>query len=150
MNKTAYIVNIVNIVVSHAVDICNRGRATACTFTICVRSVWIVVRYLLLKKEAFNGISKVIGIQNISIIRCKKKSRTKRSTLSDHTISLWWRKRDFTIEKQFLSQIMKYSIKCLSYPLPFYATQIINPFLSSRFSDNHDKVGDFQQIVKSL
>ena len=25
-------------------------------------------------------------------------------------------------------------------PLPFYATQIINPFLNSRISANHDKV----------
>ena len=30
--------------------------------------------------------------------------------------------------------------KCLSYPFPFYATQIINPFPNSRISANHDKV----------
>ena len=33
---------------------------------------------------------------------------------------------------------MKY-IKYLSYRLPFYATQIINPFLNSRISDTHDQ-----------
>ena len=30
--------------------------------------------------------------------------------------------------------------KCLSYPLSFNATQIINPFLKLRISANHDKV----------
>ena len=34
-----------------------------------------------------------------------------------------------------ISRVMKYN-KCLSYPLSFYATQIINPFLNSRISDN--------------
>jgi len=39
--------------------------------------------------------------------------------------------------------------QCLSYPLSFYATQIINPLLNSRISANHVKV-HFQPIVKSL
>ena len=43
------------------------------------------------------------------------------------------------IEKQLPLWIIKY-IKCLIYPLPFYAIQIINPFLNSRISLNHDKV----------
>ena len=34
---------------------------------------------------------------------------------------------------------MKY-VKFLSYPLPFCATQINNPFLNSWISANHDKV----------
>ena len=46
---------------------------------------------------------------------------------------------DFTIGKQFPLRIMKY-IKCLFYSLPFYAIQMINPFLDSRISANHDKV----------
>ena len=37
-------------------------------------------------------------------------------------------KKDFIIEKQLPHRIMKYT-KCLSYPLPYYVTQIINPFL---------------------
>ena len=35
-------------------------------------------------------------------------------------------------------------------PLSFYATQIINPFLNSRISANHDKVDGLQSMVKSL
>ena len=53
------------------------------------------------------------------------------------------------IEKQLLHLIMKYT-HCLSHPLPFYATQRINPFLNSRISANHDKMEDFQPIIKSL
>ena len=34
--------------------------------------------------------------------------------------------------------------------LPFYATQIINPFHNSRISANHDKGEGFQPIVKSI
>ena len=56
---------------------------------------------------------------------------------------------------------MKYS-KYLSYPLPFYATQIINSFFNARNLTNHDKVEelsanseihykeDCNSIVKSL
>ena len=32
--------------------------------TICVGCVWIVIGYFLFEKEAFNGLLKVIGIQN--------------------------------------------------------------------------------------
>ena len=32
---------------------------------ICVGRVWIVIRYFLFKKWTFNGLLKVIGIQNI-------------------------------------------------------------------------------------
>ena len=34
------------------------------TFTICVGRVWIVKRYFLFEKQTFNGLLKVIGIQN--------------------------------------------------------------------------------------
>ena len=48
---------------------------------------------------------------------------------------------------------MKY-IKCLLYPIPFYATEIVNPFHNSRISANHDKVdgpsGDCFSTVESL
>ena len=40
---------------------------------------------------------------------------------------------------QLQRENIKY-IKYLSYPLPFYATQIISPFLKSRISANQDKV----------
>ena len=33
---------------------------------------------------------------------------------------------------------------------PFYATQIINPFLNSRISANHEKVFRLSAMVKSL
>ena len=33
------------------------------TFVICVKRFWIVKRYFLLKKHAFNGVLKVIDIQ---------------------------------------------------------------------------------------
>ena len=35
-------------------------------------------------------------------------------------------------------------------PLPFCATQIINPFLTSRLSTNHDKGLDLKKIEESL
>ena len=38
-------------------------------------------------------------------------------------------------------QIRKYT-KCFSYPLSFYATQIVNPFINTRISANHDKVDE--------
>ena len=48
---------------------------------------------------------------------------------------------------------MKYS-KWLSYPLPFYGTQIINHFLNSSFSANRDKVerlsADGEIFIKGL
>ena len=37
-----------------------------------------------------------------------------------------------------------------STPLPFYASQIINPFLNSRISANQNYGQEFQPIVKSL
>ena len=48
-------------------------------------------------------------------------------------------KGDFKIEKQLPRRNMKY-IKCLLYPLPLYATKIINPFPNSWISANPDKV----------
>ena len=41
------------------------------------------------------------------------------------------------IEYELPRGIVKYS-KCLTYPIPFNATQINNPFLNSRISANHD------------
>ena len=63
-------------------------------------------------------------------------------------------KRDCIIEKHLPHWIIKY-IKCLSYPLPFYTTQKINPFLNSRISANHEKChntfkGDCFSNVESL
>ena len=42
------------------------------------------------------------------------------------------------------------TVNVLQTPLPFYATQIINPFLCSRIIANHDKGEGFQPIMKSL
>ena len=57
--------------------------------------------------------------------------------------------RDFIIEKQLQHCIMEYT-KCLS-SIPFYnATQIINPFLNSRISANHDKVQGYSAIGEIL
>jgi hypothetical protein len=47
--------------------------------------------------------------------------------------------KDFIVEKQLPCWIMKCT-KCLSFSLPFYATQKISPFLNSSISANHDKV----------
>ena len=64
-------------------------------------------------------------------------------------------KIDFIIEKQLPRLIMKYK-KCLEmkyvYPLPFHATQTINPFLTSRISVNYDivDVHSANIIVNSL
>ena len=52
-------------------------------------------------------------------------------------------KRIINIEYQQTCKDMKYG-KCLSYPLPFNATQIINPFLDSMISANHEKGEEFQ------
>ena len=44
-----------------------------------------------------------------------------------------------------MKHFVQYS-ECLSNPLPFYATQIINPFPNSGISSNHDIKGrDFSQ-----
>ena len=37
----------------------------------------------------------------------------------------------------------EFSLNVLQTPLPFYATQIINPLLNSRISANHNKVDEF-------
>ena len=42
------------------------------------------------------------------------------------------------IEKQIARHFVYYS-GCLLNPLPFYATMIISPFLSSSISANHDE-----------
>ena len=34
------------------------------TFTICVGRVWVVIVFFLLEKQTFNGLLKVIAIQN--------------------------------------------------------------------------------------
>ena len=47
-------------------------------------------------------------------------------------------RRWFIIEKQIVRDFLQYS-EYLSNPLPFYATQFINPLLNSRISANHDK-----------
>ena len=47
-------------------------------------------------------------------------------------------KSDFMTEKQIAKYFVQYS-ECLSNPLPFYATQIINPILNSMISANHNK-----------
>ena len=58
--------------------------------------------------------------------------------------------------KDILYQINKYrSILCntvniFQTPLSFYATKLVNPFLSSRISANHDKGQGFQPMVKFL
>ena len=70
------------------------------------------------------------------------------------------KKRDFIIEKELPHWIMKCS-KSLSCLLPFYATQMIKPFLNSRLSANHDNgdglkqwwnpyIGDCFSIVEYL
>ena len=58
--------------------------------------------------------------------------------MDDADLNLSLLKRDFIIEKQIAWHFVKYC-ECLSYPLTFYATQIINPFLNSRIPANHDK-----------
>ena len=58
-------------------------------------------------------------------------------------------KRYLMIDPQIARHFVHYS-ECLSNPLPFKATQIINPFLDSRFSANNNKGFEFQPIVKSL
>ena len=42
------------------------------------------------------------------------------------------------VDQQIARHFKQYG-ECLSNHLPFYATQKINPFLSSRSSANHDK-----------
>ena len=47
-------------------------------------------------------------------------------------------KRYSIIDQQVAPHFVHYS-ECLSNPLPFYATQIINPFLTLRISANKNK-----------
>ena len=56
-----------------------------------------------------------------------------------NSLSVEISKYNFIIEKQLPRLTMKYT-KCLSYPFPFYETEIINPFLNSRVPAYHDKV----------
>ena len=58
-------------------------------------------------------------------------------------------KKYFLIDQQIARHFVHYS-KCLYNPLPFNATQIDNPFLTSRISSNHDRGLGFQPIVKSV
>ena len=47
-------------------------------------------------------------------------------------------KRYFLIDQQIARHFVHYS-ECLYHPLIYYATQIINPFLTLRILANHDK-----------
>ena len=47
-------------------------------------------------------------------------------------------KRDFVIEKQIARHLCN-TMNVFQTTLPFYATQMINPFLNLRISANHDK-----------
>ena len=55
------------------------------------------------------------------------------------------KKRYFTIDQQIARQFVHYR-ECFYHNLSFYATQIINPFLTLRLSDNHDKGMGFQSM----
>ena len=50
----------------------------------------------------------------------------------------------FLIDQQIACYFVHYSI-CLYHPPLFYATQTIDPFLTSRISANHEKGWDFRQ-----
>ena len=50
------------------------------------------------------------------------------------------RKIHFLIDQQIARHFVHYS-ECLSHPLLFYATQMINRLLNIRISANHDKRG---------
>ena len=56
---------------------------------------------------------------------------------------------DKAIKDQQLARHFVNLNECL-FHLPFYGTQIINPFLTSRISGNDDKGLGFKPIVKSL
>ena len=51
-------------------------------------------------------------------------------------------KRYLIVDHKVARHFLHYS-ECLSNPLSFYATQMINPFPNSRISANHDKVFGF-------
>ena len=53
------------------------------------------------------------------------------------------------IDQQISRHFVHYSV-CLYHLLPFYATQIINPLLTSMISANNNKVLGFQPIVEIL
>ena len=57
-------------------------------------------------------------------------------------------KRDFLIEKLIAQHFLSYT-NVYQTPLPFYVTQIINPFLYSVICANYEKVEEFQSIVIS-
>ena len=55
-----------------------------------------------------------------------------------------WLYYNYSLKRYFIIdlKIAQYFVQCsesLSNPFPFYATQIINPFLIARISANHDK-----------
>ena len=53
------------------------------------------------------------------------------------------------IDQQIVRHFVHFR-ECLYHPLPFYATQMIKPFLNSWISANHNKGVVFQPIVKFL
>ena len=61
------------------------------------------------------------------------------SCFQNNITIIWFRKKDFLIEKQIARTAICAISECLSSHLIFYATHIINPFLNSRISANHDK-----------
>ena len=44
---------------------CNRDIEKYTYYNLCIGGVWIVMRYFLFEKQTFNGLIKIIGIQNI-------------------------------------------------------------------------------------
>ena len=68
----------------------------------------------------------------------EKKFRVRKDKKKEKESDVYIHKRYVIIDKQLAQHYMRYS-ECLSNPLPFYATHIIDPFLNSRISASHDK-----------
>ena len=74
-----------------------------------------------------------------------KNSKCCQNSLKWIKTKLYISQRYFLIDQQIAQYFAQYS-EVLTTPIPFYANQIINPFLTSRVSANHDKRLVFQRI----
>ena len=55
-----------------------------------------------------------------------------------HTQFTGGQKCIYIIDQQTVRHFVQYS-ECLPNPLPVYGTKIVNPFINSRITANHDK-----------
>ena len=100
-------------------------------YNVCIHNIHYTYRYILPYK------SSVIRIESPELRSLETYWRT---TTEAVCMTVFWGqyKRYFIIDQQIVRNFVHFS-ECSYHLLPFYTTQMINPFLTSRISANHDK-----------